>query len=123
VPGEIVPSREFYDYRAKYLDNASGLIIPAELAPATVSRLQNYALRAFKALDCAGLARVDFLVQRTDDRIFVLEANTLPGFTPISMYPKLWEASGISYSQLIERLIELALERHQDRQQNRTSYV
>lgn len=122
VAGEIIPCNEFYDYNAKYLDGDSQLIIPAELPKAVVERLQHCAIAVFQALECSGLARIDFLVRRQDQQIFVLEANTLPGFTPISMYPKLWEASGLSYSQLIERLIELALERHQDQQGNRTSY-
>ena len=122
VPGEIIPCNEFYDYNAKYIDGDSQLIIPAELPAPVVERLQHYAIEAFRALECSGLARIDFLVRRQDYEIFVLEANTLPGFTPISMYPKLWEASGISYGELIERLIELALERHQDQQGNRTSY-
>ncbi|MFO1349418.1 MAG: D-alanine--D-alanine ligase family protein [Gammaproteobacteria bacterium] len=122
VPGEIFPSREFYDYNAKYIDNASRLEIPARLPAEVTARLQDYAVRAFHALDCAGMARVDFLVRRTDNAIFLLEANTIPGFTPISMYPKLWEASGIRYGELIEKLIDLALERHRDCQSNRTSY-
>jgi D-alanine-D-alanine ligase len=122
VPGEIIPCNEFYDYRAKYLDNASELIIPAQLPEPVIKKLQYYAVAAFRALDCAGLARIDFLVKRESYEIFLLEANTLPGFTPISMYPKLWEASGIPYDELIERLIDLALERHQDQQQNHTSY-
>ena len=123
VPGEILPCNEFYDYRAKYLDNASELIIPAALPQAVNDRLRAYAVAAFSALDCAGLARVDFLVGRRDHAIYLLEANTLPGFTPISMYPKLWEASGIPYAELIDRLIQLALERHREREQNQTSYM
>ena len=122
VPGEIIPCNEFYDYSAKYIDDDSELIIPAPLPEETVKQLQQHAIAAFQALDCAGLARIDFLVRRQDQAIFILEANTLPGFTPISMYPKLWQASGIPYPELIERLIMLALERHQERQQNRTSY-
>lgn len=123
VPGEIVPCNEFYDYAAKYLAGESDLIIPAALPPVVTARLQACAIQAFKALDCAGLARVDFLVRRDDHELIVLEANTLPGFTPISMYPKLWEASGVSYERLIERLIELGLERHRERQANLTSYL
>jgi D-alanine-D-alanine ligase len=122
VAGEIIPCNEFYDYNAKYLDGTSQLIIPAPLPEAVVDRLQRLAIEAFHALECSGLARVDFLVRRDDHEIFLLEANTLPGFTPISMYPKLWQASGVSYSELIERLIELALERHQDQQQKHTRY-
>ncbi len=123
VPGEIFPSNEFYDYNAKYVDNASDFAIPADLPPDVADRIRNCAREAFVALDCAGLARVDFLVRRSDYEIFILEANTIPGFTPISMYPKLWEASGIAYGDLIERLIDLALKRHQDRRQNQTSYA
>jgi D-alanine-D-alanine ligase len=123
VPGEIFPSNEFYDYNAKYVDNASDLAIPADLPPDVTDRIRNCAREAYLALDCAGLARVDFLVRRSNYEIFILEANTIPGFTPISMYPKLWEASGIAYGELIERLIDLALERHQDRRQNQTSYA
>ncbi|MGH8614778.1 MAG: D-alanine--D-alanine ligase family protein [Gammaproteobacteria bacterium] len=122
VPGEIIPCNEFYDYRAKYLDNASELIIPAELPDSVVKRIQSLSLVAYSALDCAGLARVDLLLQRSDHAAFVSEINTLPGFTPISMYPKLWEASGISYTGLISRLIELAFERHAERRRNQTTY-
>ena len=123
VPGEIVPCNEFYDYAAKYLADESELIIPASLPPVVTARLQRCAVTAFQALDCAGLARVDFLVRRDDHEITVLEANTLPGFTAISMYPKLWEASGLPYGHLIERLIELAMARHRERQDNLTSYL
>ena len=123
VPGEIIPCNEFYDYAAKYIAQDSKLIIPADLPPKVAAQLQDYAKRAFQALDCAGLARVDFLVRREDHRIFILEANTLPGFTSISMYPKLWEASGLPYSELIEKLIALALERAKERRQNLTDYL
>lgn len=123
VPGEILPSNEFYDYSAKYIDGRSGLSIPAKLPAAVSERLREFAVKAFAAIDCAGMARVDFLVQDNGEKIFVLEANTLPGFTPISMYPKLWEASGLSYSQLVQRLIELALERHEERAQNATNFA
>lgn len=122
VPGEIIPCNEFYDYDAKYLANASELIIPAPLPEAVVSTLQYYAKRAFLALDCAGLARVDFLVGKKNHDIIILEANTLPGFTSISMYPKLWEASGLAYKDLITRLIELALERHAEQGDKLTDY-
>ncbi|MFT5175368.1 MAG: D-alanine-D-alanine ligase [Gammaproteobacteria bacterium] len=121
VAGEILPSNEFYDYSAKYIDGRSGLAIPAELPEPTIARLRMLAVQAFKAIDCCGMARVDFLVQDNGAQIYLLEANTLPGFTPISMYPKLWEASGVSYPDLVQRLIELALERHEDRAQNATS--
>jgi D-alanine-D-alanine ligase len=122
VPGEIIPSREFYSYAAKYIDNSSELIIPAPLSPEHTELIQQLAIMAFKALDCAGLARCDLLLERATGKVFINEVNTMPGFTPISMYPKLWEASGLSYSQLIDRLIELALERHADKQQSQTTF-
>jgi len=109
--GEIVPSREFYDYAAKYLDGTSELLIPAPLDDATAARVRETALEAFRALDLRGLARVDFLLDRGSGQFFLNEVNTLPGFTPISMFPKLWEAAGLSYPRLIERLVELARER------------
>ncbi len=123
VPGEIIPCHAFYDYAAKYLAGESRLLIPAPLPESVTARLQDYAVRAFQALDGAGLARIDCLVTRSDYQIFLIEANTLPGFTAISMYPKLWEASGLPYAQLIERLIEFALERHQERRQNQTRFL
>ena len=116
VVGEVVPGNEFYDYNAKYLDDNSQLIIPAQLSPTATEQVRELALRAFRAVEGAGLARVDFFVGRQDERIYVNEINTLPGFTPISLYPKLWEASGIGYAKWIDRLIQLALERHRDRQ-------
>jgi len=122
VPGEVVPGHEFYDYEAKYVDDSSQLIIPAPIDPALTERVRALSIQAFLALDCAGMARVDFLLSRDTDELVVSELNTLPGFTRISMYPKLWEASGLSYSALIDRLIELALERFADRQRSRTSY-
>lgn len=112
VAGEIVPNREFYDYQAKYLDNASQLLIPAPIPPAIQALAQEYAVRAFRAIDGAGLARVDFLLDRDTGDLFLNEINTLPGFTAISMYPKLWQASGLPYTELLNRLIDLALERH-----------
>jgi D-alanine-D-alanine ligase len=115
VPGEIVPHREFYDYRAKYLEEGTQLIIPARLPASTAERVRELAIAAFKAIDCAGMARVDFFVSRDGRAVWVNEINTIPGFTPISMYPKLWEASGISFPELVDRLIELALERHRER--------
>ncbi len=120
LPGEVVPVNEFYDYEAKYIKEGSDLIIPARLAPRQARRVRELAVAAFRAIDCAGMGRVDFLLDRKTGKIFVNEINTIPGFTPISMYPKLWEASGLPYSQLLDRLIELALERH--RQKNRTRY-
>ncbi len=113
VVGEIVPHGEFYDYDAKYVDDRSQLHIPAPIDDETRSAVRDYAGRAYRALELRGLARIDFLVDRTTGRIYLNEANTLPGFTPISMFPKLWEASGLPYPRLIERLIELALE-HRD---------
>ena len=116
VAGEIVPSRNFYDYNAKYVDDASELIIPAPLPPETSERVRELAIAAFRAVEARGLARVDFFVERGGERrVFVNEINTMPGFTPISMYPKLWEASGIPYAELIDRLIRLAIEEHRDR--------
>lgn len=122
VPGEIIPCREFYDYKAKYIDDRSELLIPAPLSPELTARVQELSIKAYLAIDCAGMARVDFLMDRDTEELFISEVNTIPGFTPISMYPKLWEASGISYSELIDRLIELALERHADKGRSRTSY-
>ncbi len=122
VPGEVVPGHEFYDYAAKYLDDSSDLLIPAPIDPALAQRVRDLSIKAFIALDCAGMARVDFLLSRATSELYVSEVNTIPGFTRISMYPKLWEASGISYSELIDRLIQLALERHSDRQRVRSSF-
>lgn len=122
VPGEILPSREFYSYAAKYIDNSSELLIPAPLSREHTDLIQQLAIMAFKAVDCAGLARVDLLLEKATGEVFVNEINTMPGFTPISMYPKLWEASGLTYSQLLDRLIELALERHADKQQSETTF-
>ncbi len=110
-PGEIVPSREFYDYAAKYLDGKSELRIPAPLDGTTEATVRSLAVEAFLALDLAGMARVDFFVDRRSGGVFLNEANTLPGFTPISMYPKLWEASGVPYPELLDRLVRLALDR------------
>src|SRR6202451_2347064 len=129
IPGEIVPVKEFYDYNAKYLDEGSALIIPAKLTKAETRRVQELAVRSFKAVDCSGLARVDFLMEPGSSKesggksrkIYVNEINTMPGFTAISMYPKLWAASGVSYSDLIERLIQLGLERHQEKKKNQYS--
>jgi D-alanine-D-alanine ligase len=118
VPGEIVPMKEFYDYNAKYLDEGSELIIPAKLTKAETKKVQTLAVRAFKAVDCSGLARVDFLMDAKTRKIYLNEINTMPGFTSISMYPKLWAASGLAYSELIDRLIQLGLERHADKKKN-----
>jgi D-alanine-D-alanine ligase len=121
LPGEIVPGKEFYDYTAKYLDEGSELIIPAKLTKAETKKMQELAIRGFKAVDCSGLARVDFLMDPETRKIYINEINTMPGFTSISMYPKLWAASGLSYPKLIERLIELGLERHADKKKNQYS--
>lgn len=123
VLGEIIPSNEFYDYNAKYVDGRSELVIPAPLPDALAQRIRQLAIQAFVALDCAGMARVDFLLDRDTLDVYVNEINTIPGFTSISMYPKLWEASGLPYPALIDRLIELALERHEEKRWTRTSYT
>jgi D-alanine-D-alanine ligase len=123
VPGEIVPSREFYDYAAKYIDEDSALLIPAPISDELTAQVRSLAVQAFLAIDGAGMARVDFLLDRQSNRLYLNEVNTIPGFTNISMYPKLWEASGIPYTQLMDRLIELALERHHDKSRSTTSYM
>jgi D-alanine-D-alanine ligase len=120
LPGEIVPDREWYDYDSKYADSQTQLIIPAQLPPETIAELRRIAVAAFKAIDAAGMARVDFLADREAARLWINELNTIPGFTSISMYPKLWEASGLSYARLCDRLIELAIERHAERARMRT---
>jgi len=121
LPGEIIPAGEFYDYEAKYLHDDSKLIIPANLTDDQTTQIQTMAMAAFKAIDCAGMARVDFLMDGASGQLFLNEVNTIPGFTTISMYAKMWEASGTSYPQLLNRLIELALERHTQKQTLRTS--
>ncbi len=121
VPGEIIPSREFYDYEAKYLDESSRTVIPADLKATDREAIRKMAVEAFRAIDCSGMARVDFLLSRSTGQIYINEANTIPGFTTISMYSKMWEASGLSYPALLDRLIALALERHAERQQLKTS--
>jgi len=121
IPGEIIPHREFYDYAAKYLEEGTRLLIPAKLTKAQVKKFQEYAVRAFRALDLLGMARVDFFLEHRTGKILLNEVNTIPGFTSISMYPKLWEASGLPYRQLLDRLIELALAQHRERQ--RTKYT
>ena len=122
TPGEIIPSREFYTYAAKYIDNSSELLIPAPLSPEHTELIRQLAVMSFQALDCAGLARCDFLLDKATGEVFINEINTMPGFTPISMYPKLWEATGLSYSALIDRLIELAIERYEDKRQSETMF-
>jgi D-alanine-D-alanine ligase len=121
IPGEIVPVKEFYDYNAKYLDEGSELIIPAKLTKAETRRIQELAISSFKAVDCSGLARVDFLMDPSTRKIYLNEINTMPGFTAISMYPKLWAASGLEYADLIDRLIQLGIERHEDKKRNQYS--
>ena len=115
VCGEVLPSREFYSYESKYLDGTSGLLIPAPLPVEISECIREYAVRAYKAIDCAGMARVDFFVEKDTNNIYLNELNSIPGFTQISMYPKLWEASGLSYQKLVDRLIELAMERKANR--------
>jgi len=122
VPGEIIPVNEFYDYEAKYVKEGSEIVIPAKLSRAQARRVKDLALRAFRAVDCAGMARVDFLLDRPSGKLFVNEVNTIPGFTPISMYPKMWEASGLPYPELLDRLIQLAFERQQEKEQTRYDY-
>jgi D-alanine-D-alanine ligase len=121
VPGEIVPVKEFYDYNAKYLDEGSELIIPAKLTKVQAKKVQELAVQAFKAVDCSGLARVDFLMDAKTQKIYLNEINTMPGFTAISMYPKLWAASGLDYADLIDRLIQFGIERHEDKTKNQYS--
>lgn len=122
LPGEIVPSHEFYDYESKYVDEGTELLIPAPLEEAQTAEVRRLALEAFRVLECQGMARVDFLLDRGDGRFYVNELNTLPGFTDGSMYPKLWEATGLPYPALLDRLIELALERHRRRGELETTY-
>lgn len=122
LPGEIVPCNEFYDYKAKYIDDRSALFIPAEISPQQVQEIKDIARKAYLALDCSGLARVDFFLTRDTQEVLINEINTLPGFTSISMYPKLWEHSGLAISDLTRRLVELALERFKDKERNLFSY-
>ena len=121
LPGEVIPSREFYDYEAKYIDDNSKTIIPAPLSDAETAEIRRLSIEAFKAVECSGMARVDFLLSRDTGGLFVNEVNTIPGFTTISMYPKMWEATGLPYPALLDRLIQLALERHGEKQRLRTS--
>jgi D-alanine-D-alanine ligase len=120
IPGEIVPHREFYDYAAKYLEEGTQLLIPAKLKKSEIKKVQAMAVTAFRALELSGMARVDFFIEKRGGRIFLNEVNTIPGFTSISMYPKLWEANGIPFRELITKLIDLALEQH--REKARTKY-
>ena len=124
VPGEICPHAEFYSYEAKYVDKSGATLrIPAPLTPTQTETVRHLAVQVFLLLDCAGMARIDFLLDRDTDTLYVNELNTIPGFTTISMYPKLWEASGVPYTELIHRLIDLALERHQQRSRLKRTYV
>lgn len=124
IIGEIIPKHEFYSYEAKYIDSdGADLAIPAkDLSPELIAKLQNYAIAAFKALDCSGLARVDFFLDKNNSNIYLNEVNTLPGFTSISMYPKLWEASGLGYKDLLDQLIYFALEKHKEKKSLKTSF-
>ncbi len=122
VCGEVIPSKEFYDYEDKYILGKAKLIIPAQLPEKLSEKIRKMATVAFKAIDCAGMARVDFLVEAKAGKVFLSEINTIPGFTKISMYPKLWEASGLSYKKLIDELIDLALERYKDKSKNKTYF-
>jgi len=122
ICGEILPSREFYTYESKYVDGTSVSQIPAQLPAETAEQIREYAVRAYKLIDSAGMARVDFFVEKDTNRIYLNELNTIPGFTEISMYPKLWQASGLPYHQLVDRLIELALDRKAERDQTSHMY-
>lgn len=122
VVGEVIPAREFYDYEAKYHDPSTRFVIPAEIEPAISDQVRDLAMRAFKAVGAAGMARVDFFLGRVDGALYLNEINTIPGFTAMSVYPRLWMASGVPYPKLIDRLIQLAIERHRDQSRNRTQY-
>ena len=122
VPGEVIPAADFYSYEAKYIDDRSELLIPAPVPFEVSQQVRNLAVRAYRAVDCAGMARVDFLLDKDNGEIFLNEMNTIPGFTKISMYPKLWEASGLSYEKLVMRLLELALERRSERDRTEWRY-
>ncbi|MGE5248744.1 MAG: D-alanine--D-alanine ligase family protein [Bacteroidota bacterium] len=122
VPGEVLPSREFYSYESKYVDGTSQLVIPAPLSAEAARQITAAAIKAFKAIDCSGMARVDFFVEKDTDRVYLNELNTIPGFTRISMYPKLWEASGMPYRELVDRLIDLALQRKAERDRTQHTF-
>jgi D-alanine-D-alanine ligase len=122
IPGEIVPSDEFYSYNAKYVDGESKLFIPAPISDALSEKIREIAIKTYKAIDCAGMARVDFLLDKQTGELFINEVNTIPGFTSISMYPKLWEASGVSYSDLVDELIALAIERKNERGKSKRTF-
>ena len=122
LPGEVIPRREFYDYQAKYFDRATQLTVPAVLTTGKAAEIQDLAASAFVALDCAGMARADFFVDRVTEQVYINELNTIPGFTAVSMYPRMWAASGLPYPELLDRLIQLAFERHSDLGRRSTSY-
>jgi D-alanine-D-alanine ligase len=119
VPCEILPSRDFYDYEDKYLLDLAGTVLPADLPPETTEEVRRLAVECYRAVECEGMARVDFLLEASTSRLYINEINTIPGFTSISMYPKMWEAAGLPYAALIDRLIELALERDAARKATR----
>ena len=123
LPGELIPSREFYDYRDKYINGKTRFSIPAKLSPSDTEEIQRLSIDAFKAVGCTGMARVDFLMDGKTEKIFLSEINTIPGFTEISMYPKLWEASGLSFPRLLDKLIQLGLERHKKKKRDRENYI
>jgi D-alanine-D-alanine ligase len=122
LPGEVLPSREFYSYESKYLDGTSELLIPAPISAELSEQVRSLAVRAYKAIDCAGLARVDFMLDKDTNELYLNEVNTIPGFTQISMYAKLWEASGIGYAQLVDHLIDLALSRRAEHDSTERRY-
>lgn len=122
VPGEIIFLKEYYDYEAKYMDGLSNWKAPAEIPAETTRTIQELAVAAFRSIDCAGMARVDFFLARGSNQVYVNEINTIPGFTRFSMYPKLWELSGIGFTELLDRLVDLALEKHQEKKRNQTSF-
>ena len=119
VPCEVIPSRDFYDYEDKYLLDAAKLIVPAPLTPEQTAEMQRMAVAAYQAVECEGMARVDFLMETASGKLYINEINTIPGFTSISMYPKMWEAAGVPFAELLDRLIDLALDRHRIRQATR----
>lgn len=123
LPGELIPFREFYDYKDKYIEGKTSFVIPAELRSSVVKEIQRISLEAYKAIDCSGMARVDFFLEEKTERILLNEINTIPGFTEISMYPKLWEASGLSFPELLETLIELGFERHQKKKRTWRKFI
>ena len=122
LPGEIAPKREFYDYVAKYIEDSTELFVPAKLSEEQIAKVQDLSIRSFRAIGCSGMGRVDLFLERSTGKFYLNEINTIPGFTNISMYPKLWEVSGLSFAELLDRLLELGLERHQEQSSNETSF-